>query len=83
MLVAKVLFAFGMMTLAVIILPIQIAKLIYRRAKLYSPIISQSLLLITPYSENECPNIVLSMPEKMESGESSVNAIKIEPKATH
>ncbi len=83
MLVTKVLFAFGMMTLAVIILPIQIAKLIYRRAKLYSPIISQSLLLITPYSENECPNIVLSMPEKMESGESSVNAIKIEPKATH
>lgn len=83
MLVTKVLFAFGMMTLAVIILPIQMAKLIYRRAKLYSPIISQSLLLITPYSENECPNIVLSMPEKMESGESSVNAIKIEPKATH
>ncbi len=83
MLVTKVLFAFGMMTLAVIILPIQMAKLIYRRAKLYSPIISQSLLLITPYSENECPGIVLSMPEKMESGESSVNAIKIEPKATH
>ena len=83
MLVTKVLFAFGMMTLAVIILPIQIAKLIYRRAKLYSPIISQSMLLITPYSENECPGIVLSMPEDLEPRESGVKVIKAEPKVMH
>ena len=83
MLVTKVLFAFGMMTLAVIILPIQIAKLIYRRAKLYFPIISQSMLLITPYSENECPGIVLTMPEEREQSESGIKAMNSKIKAVH
>ena len=83
MLATKVLFALGMMTVAIIILPIQIAKLVYRRAKRYSPTVSQCLLLITPFPENECPNIVLTVPEDYEPRDHRNNQIKTEIKAVH
>jgi hypothetical protein len=41
------------------------------------------MLLITPYSENECPGIILNMPEEREQSESGIKAMNSKIKAVH
>ena len=52
----KAIFAFGVMTLAIVIVPIHVAWLLIKRNQYYS-IASEYMVAITPFEENSLPTL--------------------------
>jgi len=67
--IIKAIFAFGVMTLAIVLVPIQVAKLLIKRNQ-YHSVPSEYMVVVTPVEENSCPNMIYTIVERNDSSRS-------------
>ena len=81
--VMKVICALGVMTAAIVLVPVQIIGYLYRRNS-YSSLIDTALMIQpTPLSENECPNCGYIPCVESETSLSRISYCETDVKLTH
>ena len=82
MFIVKAMFAIGVMTLAIFIVPIQVASLLMKRNR-YDPITSDCIVIPTAFQENACSHLTTVSPSDVEKKGLTIKTVKNDCNVVH